>query len=279
MQDIRSRHPNAPPALVGAPAEGAAVEPGELLVVEVSDGGRPIDLVAPNTTLTPPVASRMISARLVGRGPRRRPSAVRHGMTPGAAPPWSRVSWRAGRPDSPTCPRVLPQGPVRLDEGWVELTICATFEQKCASTNTRTTYDSCSLAGTGADGFADALDATRATSTLAHPGKPWVRRRTRGGVIRCTAGPSRSTPSSARMWTPRPRTISVHFDGNVVGYEAYAVRRKWRAPHDMVVDVVAPRVTAALDERWKETSTSRRWAHRCHRWGDELPPDRFAHGH
>ena len=43
--------------------------------------------------------------------------------------------------------------------------------------------------------------------------------------------------------------ISFHFDGNVVGYEAYAVLPEMEDDswHDMVIDVVAPRVTVSID--------------------------------
>ena len=43
--------------------------------------------------------------------------------------------------------------------------------------------------------------------------------------------------------------VSFHFDGDVAGYEAYAALPEMEDDswHDMVVEVVAPRVTIAID--------------------------------
>ena len=275
VQDILlAGTPNAPPALAWvSPAEGAAVDPGELLVVEVSDGqDAPIDLVvswssdvdgALGAGIPDDLGQTGVAWGEATGGDHRLSATVTDSC--GASTTVERgVCRQAGyASDSLDLSTWSFEGSARYDsdEGWVELTsLSPTFQLGSAFQTTETRGDNVRLAfsfyvsgGTGADGFAvTALDTTRATSTLAHP----------GGCLGYGGGPVCGGVDPLYGWTievdtffspdvdPTPEDhISFHFDGNVVGYEAYAVLPEMEDDswHDMVIDVVAPRVTVSID--------------------------------
>lgn len=147
------------------------------------------------------------------------------------------------------------------DNGWVELTdVSSTFQLGSAFQTTATTGDNVQLAfsfyvsgGTGADGFAvTALDTTRATSYVAQS----------GGCLGYGGGGVCGAFEPLYGWNVEVDTyysggldpttadhVSFHFDGDVAGYEAFAALPEMEddAWHDMSIQVVAPRVTIAID--------------------------------
>ena len=155
------------------------------------------------------------------------------------------------------------QGDGRYDEGngWVELTdTTGTFQLGSAFQSVETTGDDVALSfsfyvsgGSGADGFAvTALDTTRATTTLAHP----------GGCLGYGGGGICGTEAPLYGWTVEVDTyfsggvdpteqdhVSFHFDGDVVGWEAFANLPEMEDDswHEMSIQVNAPRVVVAVD--------------------------------
>ena len=147
------------------------------------------------------------------------------------------------------------------EQGWVELTnIDGTFQAGSAFQTIPTSGNNVQLAfsfyvsgGTGADGFAvTALDTDRSNSYMAQS----------GGCLGYGGGGVCGDFEPLYGWTIELDTffsagldpteedhISFHFDGDVAGYEAYAVLPdmedgEW---HDMVIEVVAPRVIVSVD--------------------------------
>ena len=266
--------PNDPPVLSWvSPPEGAAVDPGAPLVVEVSDAqDDPTALVvswssdvdgAVGAGIPDDLGEAQVTWGDATGGDHRLSATVTDAC--GASTTVERgVCRQAGyASESLDLSTWAFEGSARFDEdnGWVELTsLTPTFQLGSAFQSTETRGDNVRLAfsfyvsgGTGADGFAvTALDTTRATSTLAHP----------GGCLGYGGGPVCGGVDPLYGWTlevdtffsagvdPTPEDhISFHFDGDVVGYEAYAELpdledNQW---HDLVIDVVAPRVTVQID--------------------------------
>jgi len=147
------------------------------------------------------------------------------------------------------------------DNGWVELTnVSDTFQAGSAFQTTSTTGDQVKLAfsfyvsgGTGADGFAiTALDTERATSYMAQS----------GGCLGYGGGGVCGDYDPLYGWNVEVDTyfspdldpteedhLSFHFDGDVAGYEAFAELPDMEDDswHEMVIEVVAPRVTISID--------------------------------
>ncbi len=147
------------------------------------------------------------------------------------------------------------------DYDWVELTdLSSTFQLGSAFQTTGTTGNDVQLAfsfyvsgGTGADGFAvTALDTTRASTYMAQSGGCLGYG---GGGICGEFEPlygwniEVDTFHSAGLDPTEEDHLSFHFDGDVAGYETWAALPdmedgEW---HEMTIQVVAPRVTIAID--------------------------------
>ena len=154
-------------------------------------------------------------------------------------------------------------GTARIDptNGWVELTdIGSTFQAGSAFQTTATTGNNVKLAfsfyvsgGTGADGFAvTALDTSRASTYMAQS----------GGCLGYGGGGICGSFEPLYGWTIEMDTffsagldpteqdhLSFHFDGDVAGYKTFAALPdmedgQW---HEMVIEVVAPRVRVSID--------------------------------
>lgn len=154
-------------------------------------------------------------------------------------------------------------GQARYDEenGWVELTdVDGTFQAGSAFQTTATTGDQVRLSfsfyvsgGTGADGFAvTALDTDRATGYMAQS----------GGCLGYGGGGVCGDHDPLYGWNVEVDTffsagldpteadhISFHFDGDVAGLEAWAELPELEddAWHEMTIEVLAPRVSIAVD--------------------------------
>ncbi len=147
------------------------------------------------------------------------------------------------------------------DYDWVELTdLSSTFQLGSAFQTTATTGDDVQLAfsfyvsgGTGADGFAvTALDTTRASTYMAQS----------GGCLGYGGGGICGDFEPLYGWNIEVDTfhsdgldptaedhLSFHFDGDVAGYETWAALPEMEDGewHEMTIQVVAPRVTIAID--------------------------------
>lgn len=265
---------NVPPVLAWvSPEEGAVVEPGDPLVVDVSDAqDDPTDLVVSwNSDVDgvvgagiPDALGQAEVAWVDATGGNHRLSATVTDACGASTTVERSVCRQAGyASESLDLSTWTFEGSASYDTdaGWVELTsLTPTFQLGSAFQTIETRGDNVRLAfsfyvsgGTGADGFAvTALDTTRATTTLAHP----------GGCLGYGGGPVCGGVDPLYGWSievdtffsagvdPTPEDhISFHFDGDVVGYEAFAVLpdmedEQW---HDMVIEVVAPRVTVSID--------------------------------
>lgn len=267
--------PNAPPTIsVEAPTAGSIVEPGDPLIVSVTDPDGEVEglVVTWESSVDGPVDVGLVGADgraeglwLEGTGGEQTLTAAVTDACDAPATASVDVCRQEGYvSDALDLSTWVFEGSARYDaaEEWVELTnIDGTFQLGSAFQTTETTGSGVHIAfrffvsgGTGADGFAlTALDTSRASTYLAHP----------GGCLGYGGGGPCAPDLPLYGWSIELDTffspgidpteadhVSFHFDGDVAGYEAYAALPEMEdgAWHTMDIDVDAPRVTIAVDD-------------------------------